>query len=572
MDKHAAAHVLEQIADYLELKGENEFRVRAYRNAADAVESFAGDFAESVRSGALGDVKGIGSATLDVVRECLATGRSTALETLRGEVPPGLVEMMRIGGLGVSKIRAIHQQLGLGTIAELAVAATDGRLATLPRFGEKTAAKILRGIEFLRRTGEFHLLHSALRQGETFRRAVLGVPGVEAAEIAGSVRRRCELVRDVDLAVAATIAPANLSARIAALSGIKDVVGQGDTTFAVHFDDGMAAKLYVGPPAQFGHLLVRTTGNRAHLDALVRVAAARGLALDERDLTRDGALLPCPDEAALYGALGLQLVPAEMREGLGEVDRAATGALPRLVERGDLQGFVHCHTVYSDGTNTVAELAEACRAAGYRYIGITDHSEAAAYAGGLTEEALLRQHAEIDAFNTHSQDIRVLKGIEADILADGALDYTPAFLDRFDFVIASIHSRFDMDQKTMTARVLKALDDSHTAIVGHPTGRLLLQRDPYPLDMHAVIARAAERGVAIEINADPHRLDLDWRLCIEAKAKGVRVPIGADAHSIAGMANVDLGIGIARKAGLTKDDVLNARDLEGFLAHAHARR
>jgi DNA polymerase (family 10) len=340
----------------------------------------------------------------------------------------------------------------------------------------------------------------------------------------------------------------------------------------VHFDDGMAAKLYVGVPAQFGHLLVRTTGNRAHLEALVRVAAARGLALDERGLSRDGALLPCPDEAALYGALGLQLVPAEMREGLGEVDRAATGALPRLVERGDLQGFVHCHTVYSDGTNTVAELAEACRAAGYRYIGITDHSEAAAYAGGLTEEALLRQHAEIDAFNARSQDIRVLKGIEADILADGALDYTPAFLDRFDFVIASIHSRFDMDEKTMTARVLKALGDPHTAIVGHPTGRLLLQRDPYPLDMHAVIARAAERGVAIEINADPHRLDLDWRLCIEAQAKGVRVPIGADAHSIAGMANVDLGIGIARKAGLTKDDVLNARDLEGFLAHAHARR
>lgn len=572
MDKHGAAHVLEQIADYLELKGENEFRVRAYRNAALAVESFAGDLAGAVRDGTLADVKGIGSATLEIVRECVTTGRAAALEKLRGEVPPGLVEMMRISGLGVSKIRAIHQQLGIGTIAELAVAATDGRLAKLPRFGEKTAAKILRGIEFLRRTGEFHLLHHALRQGETFRRAVLGISGVAAAEIAGSVRRRLELVRDVDLAVAATIAPADVSGRIAALAGVRDVVGQGDATFAVHFDDGMAAKLYVGPPAQFGHLLVRTTGNRAHLDALVRVASARGLALDERGLSRDGALLPCPDEATLYSALGLAFVAPELREGRDEVERAAAGTLPRLVERGDLRGFVHCHTVYSDGTNTVAELAEACRAAGYGYVGITDHSEAAAYAGGLAEEALLRQHAEIDAYNAASRDIRVLKGIEADILADGALDYSPAFLDRFDFVIASIHSRFDMDERTMTQRVLKALDDPHTAIVGHPTGRLLLQRDPYPLDMPAVIERAAERGVAVEINADPHRLDLDWRLCIEAKANGVRIPIGADAHSIAGLANVDLGIGVARKAGLTKDDVLNTRDVEGFLAHAQARR
>jgi DNA polymerase (family 10) len=572
MDKHGAAHVLEQIADFLELKGENEFRVRAYRNAAQAVETFTGDIAEAVRTGTLADVKGIGSATLEIVRECVTTGRAAALEKLRTEVPPGLVEMMRISGLGVSKIRTIHQQLGIGTMAELAVAATDGRLAKLPRFGEKTAAKILRGIEFLRRTGEFHLLHHALREGESFRRAVLAIPGVTAAEIAGSVRRRCELVHDVDLAVAATAAPAEVSARIGALPGIKDVVGQGDTTFAVHFEDGMAAKLYVGTPAQFGHLLVRTTGNRAHLDALVRVAAHRGLTLDETGLARDGAPVPCPDEASLYRALGLAWVPPELREGMGEVDRAAASTLPRLVERGDLQGFVHCHTVYSDGTNTVAEIAEACRAAGYRYVGITDHSEAAAYAGGLAEEALLRQHAEIDAYNAASAGIRVLKGIEADILADGALDYTPAFLDRFDFVIASIHSRFDMDERTMTARVLKALDDPHTAIVGHPTGRLLLQRDPYPLDMHAVIARAAERGVAIEINADPHRLDLDWRLCIEAKAAGVPIPIGADAHSVAGLSNMDLGVGIARKAGLTKDDVLNARDLEGFLAHAKARR
>jgi DNA polymerase (family 10) len=383
MDKHAAAHVLEQIAACLELKGENEFRVRAYRNAAHAVETYGGELAAGIASGALGDLKGVGPATLEVLREFVATGRSSALEQLKREVPAGLVEMLRIAGLGVAKIRTIHLELGIATIAELEEAAGDGRLAQLPRFGARTAQKILRGIAYLRRTGEFHLLHHALRQAESFRRSVAALPGVSAVEIVGSVRRRCELVRDIDLAIAAGVRPGQISERLAAFPGVKDVAGAGDATFAVHFDDGITTKVYVGPPQQFGHLLVRTTGNRAHLDALVRAATARGFALDEHGLARDGALLPCPDEAALYRAIGLEWVPPELREDLGEVVRAATGTLPKLVERGDLAGFVHCHTVASDGTTTVAQLVDACRAAGYRYLGITDHSESAAYAGGL---------------------------------------------------------------------------------------------------------------------------------------------------------------------------------------------
>lgn len=572
MDKHAAAHVLEQVAAFLELKGDNEFRARAFRNAAHAVEDFAGDFAQAVASGTLGDVKGIGPATLDVVREWAASGRTTLLEALKRDVPEGLVEMMRISGLGVAKIRTIHERLRITSLAELEAAARDGRVAGLPRFGTKTAERILRGIAYLRRTGEYHLLHHALRQGEHFRGAVAGLTGVAAAEITGSVRRRCELVRDVDLAVATTHGPRELSARLAAFSGVKDVVGAGDAVFTVHFDDAITTKVYVGPPAEFGHLLVRTTGGKTHLEALVQVAAQRGLALDANGLFRAGERVPCPDEAAFYAALGLQFVPPELREGLGEVERAAAGVLPRLVERGDLQGFLHCHTVYSDGANTVAELAEACRVAGYGYVGITDHSVAAAFAGGLNEEVIARQHAEIDAYNRGQSDIRVLKGIEADILPDGTLDYGPAFLGRFDFVIGSIHARMDLPEAAMTARVLTAMDDPHMAIMGHPTGRLLLGREPYAIDMHAVIARAAVRGVAIEINADPQRLDLDWRLCRVAREAGVSIPIGADAHSIAGLANVDVGIGMARKAGLTKDDVLNTRDVEGFLGHAQKRR
>jgi DNA polymerase (family 10) len=266
------------------------------------------------------------------------------------------------------------------------------------------------------------------------------------------------------------------------------------------------------------------------------------------------------------------VIPPELREGRGEIALAAAGALPRLLERGDLLGFLHCHTNYSDGTNTVRQVAEACRAAGYRYVGITDHSQAAAYAGGLSPGDVARQCDEIDEVNARLEGIRVLKGIEADILQDGTLDYPSDVLDRLDFVIGSIHSRFNMPREEMTARVLAAMDDPHLTIVGHPTGRLLLSRDPYGLDLDAVIAKAAATGVAIEINADPHRLDLDWRVLPQAKAAGVAISIGADAHNLAGIANVEFGVGIARKGGLGADDILNTRSAEAFLAFARKRQ
>lgn len=563
MDKHGAAHVLEQIAAFLELKGENEFRVRAFRNAAHAIEDFSGDLEQAVATGSLGDVKGVGPSTLEVVRELATTGKSSALESLRKEVPGGLVEMLRISGLGVTKIRTLHQQLGITSIVELEAAAHDGRVAALPRFGARTAERILRGIEFLKRTSDLHLFHHAHRQAEQLRRAIAALDGVTGAAVAGSVRRRCELIRDVDLAVAFTGAPETLADRIGELPGVRELVGTHQAAFTAHLDDGMTADVYVAAPERFGWVYLQATGSAAHVTQLTAVAQSRNV---------DLAAAPFADEASVYRALGLAFVPPELREGADELARAARGELPRLVERADLMGFLHCHTIYSDGTNTVAELAQACAAEGYQYVGITDHSVAAAFAGGLSEEVIARQHAEIDAFNRTQDDIRVLKGIEADILADGRLDYTPDFLGRFDFVIGSIHARYDMDEKSMTERVLRAMDDPHMAIVGHPTGRLLLEREPYRIDMHAVIRKAAERGVAIEINADPQRLDLDWRLCGEAQAAGVPIPIGADAHSIAGMANVDIGVGIARKAGLRKDDVLNARSLEGFLQHVAARR
>ena len=570
MDKHAAARLLDTIASYQELKGENPFKVRAFSNAARTVDGFAGDLAQALVSGELAATKGIGPATLEVVREYGATGRSSLLEELRGEVPDGLVEMLRISGLGVTKIRTLHEQLRISTIAELELAARNGRLAALPKFGAKTAEKILRGIAFLRRNDAFQLSHRAAHTAAELRAIVAALPGVERIEIAGSVRRRMEISRDVDLVVACREPARSLEAGLAA--AVREVRSTGEASLSVTLEDGTTADVYCAPPGQFGHCLLWATGSAAHLAQLTERARAQGLELGVDGFTRGGATVPCPDETALYAALGLAWIPPELREGGGEVACAAAGTLPHLIERRDLVGLLHCHSVYSDGTNTLPELAAACRAAGYRYLGVTDHSMAAAYAGGLREEAVTRQHEEIDALNRDSDGFRILKGIEADILADGALDYGPGVLDRFDFVIGSVHSRMEQDQATMTQRVLRAMDDPHLTIVGHPTGRLLLGRDPYPLDLDAVIEKAAGRGVAIEINGDPQRLDLDWRWCAKARDAGVAITIGADAHSLAGLDNMDFGVGIARKGWLEARDVLNTRDAEGFLAYARARR
>nr|MBA2626458.1 histidinol-phosphatase [Gemmatimonadales bacterium] len=340
----------------------------------------------------------------------------------------------------------------------------------------------------------------------------------------------------------------------------------------LRFAGGETAQVIVTTPVNAGAVLVQATGSEAHLRHLEAHGASVGYSFQGAALWRGSGFIATPDEAALYAALGLQLIPPELREGTGEVALAARHALPRLVERGDLTGFLHCHTRESDGSNTVEQLAVACRDAGYSWIGITDHSQAASYAGGLTPDDLLRQADEIDEVNAKIPGVRVLKGIEADILQDGAVDYDAAVLARLDFVIGSIHSRFALGEREMTARMLAAMDNPWLTIIGHPTGRLLLSRDPYPIDMDAVIERAAETGVAIEINADPRRLDLDWRLLAQARAAGVAISIGADAHSLAGIRNMEFGVSMARKGGLEATDILNSRSAAEFLAFARQRR
>lgn len=529
MDKQAVRSVLEHVAAFLELKGENAARVRGYQNAARA--------------------------------ELLATGRSTTLDELREQIPPGLAEMLRIPGLGAARVRQIHETLHIDSLAELEDAAADGRLAALPRFGRKTAGNVRKGIAALREGNEFRLLHHALDEAQGIAHALAGLHGVRRVEIAGSVRRRREIIRDLDFVVvhAGEGTRETLIRRLDDAPGVLELAGkQGAVT--LRFASGSVVDVFLATEADAGLALVRATGSAAHLAQLEAHARGRGVVLEPPG--------PWPDEESVYRAAGLPWIAPELREGMGEIEAAAAGALPRLVEQRDLKGFLHCHTNYSDGTTTVAEWADACRGAGYEWMGITDHSESSAYAGGLRADHVDRQHAEIDAANRGHDDFRILKGVEADILADGSLDYGPAVLDRFDFVIASIHTRFGMTEAEMTARVLRALDDPHTTILGHPTGRLLLAREPYAIDLERVIERAAQRRVAIEVNADPHRLDLDWRMVRHARQRGVPISLGADAHSVAGMTNVAVGLGIARKGWLAAEDLLNTRDVDGFLAHA----
>lgn len=572
IDRQAIVAVLEEIAAYLALKGEDQFRVRAYASAARAIQSFHGDLGAALQSGALAELRGVGSTTLSVIRDVRETGASRMLEDLRDQIPPGLVEMLAIPGLGVSKVRQIHDTLHIDTIEELDEAARDGRLATLPRFGPRTAEKVLKGIEALRHGREFRLLHHARQEALALRDVLAQFPEVARTEVAGSVRRGRELIRDLDFVVELTGSPQSLVERLGHAVGVREFVNRSDRTVTLRFARGTVADIYWSDRDQFGFQLLHATGSREHLHQLALRASQAGLGWSETGLSKDGTPISAPTEETVYRALGLPYIPPELREGLDEIAAAAAGRLPRLIEPGDLQGFLHCHSEYSDGGSTVREWADACRARGYRYLGITDHSEAMAYAGGLTAERVPDQHAEIARVNRDHPDFRVLKGVEADILEDGALDYAPEVRRTFDFIIASVHARHGMSERAMTQRILAAMRDPTMAVLGHPTGRLLLSRDPFPVDLDAVFARAAELGVAIEINADPQRLDLDWRLARRAAEAGVVISIGADAHSVAGIDNMELGVIMARKGWLTADQVLNARPLDGFLEHVRRRR
>ncbi|HKP28711.1 MAG TPA: PHP domain-containing protein, partial [Gemmatimonadales bacterium] len=558
MDRTGVVRVLDQVASLLELKGENPFRVRAFRTAARTISSGTGDLTFALDDGSLAAARGIGPAILQIVTDLVKHDRSRVFEELRDEVPPVLLEMLAISGLGVAKVRLIHQELGIDTLTELEDAAGDGRLAKLPGFGQRSAENVLRGLAFLRRQNSTLLVHHAAREAEEARAALSRLTGVSRAIVAGDVRRGAEVARDIVVVLVAEESPAKVLERLAALPGVDELAGQDERRATLRFAGGSLVQVVVTPPVNAGAVLVEATGSPSHLAELQGYAASKGITLRGAALWRGSEFVATPDERAVYAALGLPEIPPELREGTGEAARAAQG-LPRLLEAGDIKGFLHCHTTYSDGTNTIEEIATACAGAGYQYVGITDHSRSSQYAGGLRVEDLERQWAEVDAVNAALPAICVLKGIEVDILEDGTLDYGEEVLRHFDFVIASVHARYAQGEREMTTRLLRALDNPRMTIMGHPTGRMFHQREPFAFDHAAVFTRAGERGVALAINADPHRLDLDWRLLPIARDAGAMISIGADAHNTAGLEHMAWGIAQARKAWLGPEQILNTR-------------
>jgi DNA polymerase (family 10) len=575
MDSRSAAHVLSQIGALLELKGDQKFKARAYAGAARALVALdTDDLGPLLRSGELAEVPGVGPATLSVVRELVETGESSYLDELREGIPEGLLELLRVPGLGAAKVQLIHATLGVESLEDLERVAQNGQLASLPRFGKKTAEKILKGIEILRRDAHLKRFPAAAIEAHLLLANIVKHPDITHADVAGAIRRHCELVAGIEIVAECSTDPARVAASFARSPGVRESKTREDPgSVHIRFVDGTHLDMHCVGKGDYPVALWRATGSAAHVEELTELARKKGFEITRNSLIRKGAeRVDLADEESLFTALDLEPIPPEMREGMGEIEAAARRELPNLVTFDDIRGVLHCHSDYSDGAATIEAMALAAKERGWDYIGISDHSESAFYAGGLKRDRLFRQQEEIDELNSRMDGFRILKGIEADILADGRLDYDAEILDGFDYVVGSIHSRFSMDGDAMTKRVLAAMDDPHLTILAHPTGRLLLTREPYPINIQAVLEKAVQVGVAVELNADPHRLDLDWRYCRQAKELGVTIEIGPDAHSTAALDNVHFGIGMARKAWLEAGEILNARGADDVVAFARKRR
>lgn len=558
------ADVLEEIGRLLEFKGENPFKVRAYANAARALADLGEPLDAVLAEGRLRDIPGIGAAIADKIVTYAESGSIPLLERLRGEIPAGLLDLVAVPGLGVKRARAAFETLGITSLDDLEAAAASGRLAEVPGFGEKTARTILAGLERVRAYTGRWLAAEARPLAERLLAALREDPDVVRAEIAGGLRRAMETVHDVDL-VAASVDAATVLDHFAALPAVAAVTARGDTKATVRLAGGIPADLRVVAPAAFPFALQYFTGSQAHNTRLRGLARRRGLKLNEYELLRkDGTPLECADEAAVYAALGLEWIPPEIREDRGEVEAARKGGLPRLVERGDLRGVLHVHTEWSDGRATIEAMAEAARARGFEYLAVCDHSRSAAYAGGLSADRLREQREEIERVNARLEGFVVLAGCEVDILADGRLDYPDDVLAGLDLVVGSLHSRLGLPREEQTERVLRAIESPWLDILGHPAGRVLNRREGADLDMERILDAAAGAGVALEINGDPHRLDLDWRWHRAAMERGIRLAIDPDAHGPETLDYVDNGIGIARKGWVTREAVLNALPLDEF--------
>jgi len=574
MTKNEIADVLSEIGMLLELSGENPFKIRAYQSGARALEVM--EEAELVRliaAGELGTIKGFGDALVQKITELHTTGRLVFFEKLKASIEPGLAEMLQIPGLGPKKIRALHSKLGIASIAALGQACAEGKVAELEGFGEKTQEKIVAGIRNREAYGRRHLWWDAAEIAGPIVAGLRALPQVRRAESAGSLRRGMETVGDLDFIVAADdVAP--VVEWFVAQSGVKEVTAKGEAKASVRFESGLQADLRIVPEGQFVFALHHFTGSKDHNVQLRQRALAAGLSLSEwglvpaegegtaKEKAEQGKSVVASSERELFAALKLRFIPPELREGLGEIEAAEGDKLPRLVELADLRGAFHNHTTASDGRNTLVEMTAAAEALGWEYFGVADHSKASFQAKGLSEERLLQQIGEVQALNASQRfTTHVFTGTECDILTDGRLDFDDELLAKLDYVVVSVHNAFTQDEVTMTARIIRAIEHPLTSMLGHLTGRLLLRREGYRVDVTKVIDAAIANQVVIELNANPWRLDLDWRHWRKAAERGLLTSINPDAHETSGLEDVRAGVNVARKGWLTREHVLNTRPL-----------
>jgi DNA polymerase (family 10) len=556
MDKKEVAAALEEMALLLELAGENPFKVRAFETGARAVLTFGGDLAEAVRRGILGEVKGIGKSLAGVITELMTTGEAGLRAELRAKFPPGLLELLQVPGLGPKKAKVLFEQLHITGLGELEYALQENRLLSLPGFGAKTQEKLKAGLERLKRYAGLFRLGDLWPWGQECVRRLRQEEGVIRAEVAGGVRRGLEV--DDTLVITAAFSHADQAQGV--LAGLFPGLApspQDSRRFEGFLPQGVRLQIQVTEAAHFGAAWLFATGNAHHLEELQERARGAGLALSPEGLGTPEGVLAAEDEAGIYEALGLAFIIPELREGQGEVAAAAQGRLPRSLQAEEVRGCLHVHSHYSDGVNSLEELAAEAQRRGWDFLGISDHSQSAYYAGGLKIPDLERQRRELAACQARFPGVRLFWGIESDILGDGSLDYPEEVLRDFDFVIASVHSQFQQSREAMTRRLLTAMANPWCTVVGHVSGRLLLAREGYDVDLDAILTYAGREQVIMELNASPYRLDLDWRWLKRAKELGVLVSLNPDAHNLEGLDDMSYGVTAARKGWLEARDVIN---------------
>jgi DNA polymerase (family X) len=575
MDNRQLADTFDRIGDLLEIKGEVVYKVLAYRRAAESIRSLSRAVADLWREGEVRSIPGVGEAIAAKIDELMRTGKLDFFEKLKREVPVTLVEVLRVGDVGPKKAARFWKELGIKDLPALEAAARAGRLRNLPGMGERSEERILKSIESLkaRQTSRVSIAR-ALPVANSLLERLRALPGVAAAEPAGSLRRWRETVGDLDLLVAAK-RPGEVIRAFLTFDDIGRVRGQGETKASVEMASGLEVQLWVHPPQHFGTALQYATGSQAHNVRLRELAQARGLSLSEHGFKQaDGTVRECAEEAEVYRILGLPWIPPELREDRGEIQAAVEGRLPELIHEGDVRGELHAHTDWSDGSTTLEEMAEAAARAGLDYLVITDHSKSLGVANGLTPERVRQQRRAVDALQKKlGHRLRLLHGTEVEILADGRLDYPDSVLAAFDLVTASVHSSLRQSRERVTERMLAAIRHPDVDIIGHLTGRMIGTRDPADLDLEAVFQAAAEQGVALEINAHPERLDLNEAHARRATEVGCLLAVNTDAHQPAHLGLRPYGIGIARRGWVSPANVVNTWEADQVLrwAQGHAR-